>query len=417
METSKKAWPISSMYGIRAAINTNPDYQRPAVWSSSQKQLLVDSILRGYDVPKFYWRQVSKKPVSYDVVDGQQRIRAICEFCDGKYGLPKDADPIDGFDVKGIKHDALPHELRIKWDTYNLDIVVMDGSDEDETREMFLRLQNGTSLKAQEKRNAMPGNMRDFVKTLSTHPLFSVCGFSNSRYVYDQVAAQMVLVELSGGPCNVKNADLNRMYENNKDFDPNGVKARKCRRVLDFLYTAFPNKTPELERFNLISLYGMASQLLESYVVKDRAAALSEWFLAFESYRRAQDTLSSDDADNEMVVYHEKTSHSTDAVDSLSWRHDFLLRKFFEAVPDVELKDDQRLFMHEQRLAIYRRDGGICKIALKCKGDKCEWDNWAADHIKPWSKGGKTTVENGQVGCIPCNSVKKDAMQPAAVSL
>jgi hypothetical protein len=87
MDTSKKAWPISSMYGIRAAINTNPDYQRPAVWSSSQKQLLGDSILRGYDVPKFYWQQVSNKPVSYDVVDGQQRIWAICEFCDDKYGL------------------------------------------------------------------------------------------------------------------------------------------------------------------------------------------------------------------------------------------------------------------------------------------------------------------------------------------
>ena len=74
-----------------------------------------------------YRRQVSKKPVSYDVVDGQQRIRAICEFCDGKYGLPKDADPIDGFEVKGMRHDDLPHELRIKWDTYNLDIVVMEG--------------------------------------------------------------------------------------------------------------------------------------------------------------------------------------------------------------------------------------------------------------------------------------------------
>jgi hypothetical protein len=67
------------------------------------------------------------------------------------------------------------------------------------------------------------------------------------------------------------------------------LKARKCRKVLDFLYTAFPTKTPELERFNLISLYGMASQLLESYVVKDRVAALSEWFIAFESYRRAQE--------------------------------------------------------------------------------------------------------------------------------
>ena len=118
-----------------------------------------------------------------------------------------------------------------------------------------------------------------------------------------------------------------------------------------------------------------------------------------------------------MVVYHEKTSHSTDAVDSLSWRHEFLLRKFFEAVADIELKDDQRLFMHEQRLAIYRRDAGICKVALKCQGKKCEWDNWAADHIKPWSKGGKTTVQNGQVSCVPCNAAKKDLVQATAANI
>jgi hypothetical protein len=341
MEMSKKAWPISSMYGIRAAINTNPDYQRPAVWSSAQKQLLVDSILRGYDLPKFYWRQVSKKPAKFDVVDGQQRIRAICEFCDGKYGLPKDAEAIDSNSVAGVKYQELPFDLRIKWDTYNLDVVVMDEADEEETREMFLRLQNGTSLKAQEKRNAMPGNMRDFVKTLAAHSIFSVCDFSNSRFVYDQIAAQMVLLELSGGPCNTRNADLNRMYERNKDFDPNCGKAKKCRRVLDFLYTAFPDKTPELARFNLVSLYGLASQLLESYVIKDRGPELARWFIAFETYRREQDKLPSDLGDSDIVIYHEKISHSTDAVDSLSWRHEFLLRKFFESLPNIELKDDQ----------------------------------------------------------------------------
>lgn len=414
MDMSKKAWPISSMYGIRTAINTNPDYQRPAVWSSAQKQLLVDSILRGYDVPKFYWRQVNKKPAKFDVVDGQQRIRAIWEFCDGKYGLPKEADEIDGNAVGGLKYQELPFDLRIKWDTYNLDVVVMDDADEEETREMFLRLQNGTSLKAQEKRNAMPGNMRDFVKSLASHPIFSVCGFTNSRYVYDQVAAQMALLELTGGPCNVKNADLNRMYEKNKDFDTTCAKAKKCRKVLDFLYAAFPSKTPELERFNLISLYGVASQLLETYVIKDRAADLAQWFIEFETFRREQDKLPEGEADNEMLLYHEKTSHSTDAVDSISWRHEFLLRRFFEAVPDVELKDDQRLFSYEQRLAIYRRDKGLCKVGIKCQGQKCEWDNWAADHIKPWSKGGRTTVENGQVACIPCNSAKLDTVATVA---
>lgn len=264
METSKKAWPIVSVYGIRKAIDTNPDFQRPAVWTSAQKQLLIDTVLRGYDVPKFYWRLVKKKPDFYEVVDGQQRLRAIWEFFDGSYSLPKDADPIDGMDVRGLKYQDLPHDLRIKCDTYNLDVVILESADEDETREMFLRLQNGTSLKAQEKRNAMPGKMRDFVKTLASHPIFSVCGFSNARFVFDQVAAQMVLIELSGGPCNVKNADLNRMYEQQKAFDENGAKAKKCRKALDYLYGAFPTKTPELERFNLVSLYALVSQLLRA---------------------------------------------------------------------------------------------------------------------------------------------------------
>ena len=204
MEMSKKAWPVSYVNGIRATINTNPDYQRPAVWSSAQKQLLVDSILRGYDVPKFYLRQVSKKPEKFDVVDGQQRTRAIWEFFDGGYGLPKDADELDGNPIAGLKYQELPLDIRLKWEIYNLDVVVMAEADEEETREMFLRLQNGTSLKAQEKRNAMPGIMRDFVKTIASHPIFSVCNFTNSRYVYDQVAAQMVLLELSGGPCNAE---------------------------------------------------------------------------------------------------------------------------------------------------------------------------------------------------------------------
>ena len=140
--------------------------------------------------------------------------------------------------------------------------------------------------------------------------------------------------------------------------------------------------------------------------MQGRQDALRSWFIQFEINRASQEGLSTDKCDPELLAYRERTSHSTDAQDSIQWRHEFLLRKFFEAVPNIEPKDSQRLFSHEQRLAIFRRDAGICQLRLKCDAVKCEWDAWEADHIIAWSKGGKTTVENGQIACPECNSSK-----------
>ena len=56
MKTSKKPWPLATVFGLRDSINTNPDYQRPPVWTRSQKQLLIDTVLRNYEIPKLYWR-------------------------------------------------------------------------------------------------------------------------------------------------------------------------------------------------------------------------------------------------------------------------------------------------------------------------------------------------------------------------
>ena len=66
----KKTLPLFSLNRRREQINTNPDYQRPSVWTKNQKQLLIDSILRDYDVPKIYLHEIDKE--KFDVVDGQQ---------------------------------------------------------------------------------------------------------------------------------------------------------------------------------------------------------------------------------------------------------------------------------------------------------------------------------------------------------
>ena len=137
MKTNKRPWPLSTLSnakGIRQRIDTNPDFQRPAVWSTAQKQLLIDSILREYDVPKMYWRKVGERPDRYDVVDGQQRLRAIWSFVDGEFKLSKDAEPIDDMPIANCSYQTLPDELQIRFDQYTLDVLVLEDTVEDEVR-------------------------------------------------------------------------------------------------------------------------------------------------------------------------------------------------------------------------------------------------------------------------------------------
>ena len=46
MERKREPYPVSTLCELKENIDTNPDYQRPAVWKTSNKQLLIDTILR-----------------------------------------------------------------------------------------------------------------------------------------------------------------------------------------------------------------------------------------------------------------------------------------------------------------------------------------------------------------------------------
>lgn len=68
---------VRSFCRRKPKINVQPDYQRGAVWSRPQKQLLIDSILHDLDIPKIYLREVSNSIYEEEAVDGQQRLTAV----------------------------------------------------------------------------------------------------------------------------------------------------------------------------------------------------------------------------------------------------------------------------------------------------------------------------------------------------
>ncbi len=411
MKMNKRPFPLATLCSYEKRIDPTPDYQRPPAWSRKQKQLLLDTILREYDIPKMYWRAVKRTDgIEYEVVDGQQRIRTIWEFRGGQFPLAKDMDDVRGHKIAGMKYDDLPLDVRTIFDAYPVDVVIVEDAtqndQEDEVRDMFLRLQNGTILKAQEKRNAMTGSMRDFVKEVARHSLFDNCRFSNSRFTYDHMAAQTILLEIEGGPTSVRDGDLNRLYRDHDGFDRDGKIAKKVKRVYDFLYRAFPEKTPELERYNVITLYCLASVLIDGYVTEGLEPKLRGWFIKFEAERKENEEKDDEQKDVQLVEYRRLISQSTDSEESIGARLDFFEKRFFDAVPDIEPKDPQRGFSHEQRLAIFRRDSGLCQLKLRCDGVKVTWDHWHADHKVAHSKGGKSIVVNGQVACPDCNFAK-----------
>lgn len=389
------SWATSIIERRYPKLNPRPDYQREAVWTIPQKQLLIDSIIRNMDIPKLYLRALPKgSQYEYEVIDGQQRLNSVWSFRRNEYPLSKEFTP----EYAGLLYKQLPEEIKDQVDLYQLDFTVIDEATDQEIRDMFCRLQNGTPLNAAEKRNAIVSNMRDFIDNLvTTHPVFKYYQKGNKRYGHDQVAAQVTLLELTGGPANVRNTQLEHMYKTEKGFDADGPEARRIKKVLNYLARAFKEDTPEFNtRAQFVSLYLLVSQMIDRYSMSGREEQLRDFFVRFETYRRLEKN------DIEMVRYTEALSRSSDGREQIERRHQILTREWLSFAPDIEYRDPQRMFSYEQRLAIFRRDGETCKIC----GQPVAWDDFDADHIIPHSQGGKTTVANGQTTHKVCNQGK-----------
>lgn len=135
-----------------------PKFQRGWVWKHSQASQLVESFLLGLPVPGiFLYRE--KPSLHYLVIDGQQRLRTIWGFFEGK--LPDIAD----FYLVGVEprwEGKRFHELdevdRIRFRDSVLRAVVIeqtDPNDNDSMYHVFERLNTGgTHLNPQEVRNS-----------------------------------------------------------------------------------------------------------------------------------------------------------------------------------------------------------------------------------------------------------------------
>ncbi len=410
MKTNTRAWGLDIVNRRREKTNVNPHYQRGSVWTEKNNQLLIDSMLRGYDIPKIYLTNSSNNNYEYEVIDGQQRLRAIWGFYSDDYALGEESRNLLNEDLFGKKYSELPSNTQDKLAEYQLSIVIIEDSNDEEIRDLFLRLQEGKTLSPPEKRNAMVGEMRDFIDALSkTHKTFqTVIPNKDKRNLYADWLSHVVCLEIAGGATDMKAQDLKKMYEDYKVFDKKSKHAKNIKKALTFISDAFEVQTPELGiKWGFVDFYLLISILMKTYIIKDKEQGFASFYLGFESDRRevedaAELINAGDDWSNDLYKYIDAFNKSGGLRKNIDTRNQVYTRKLFKEITNLRTRDNKRLFDENQKIVIWRRDNQTCK---KCNG-KVEFDDMHADHIKAYSKGGNTTIENGQTFCANCNLEK-----------
>jgi hypothetical protein len=316
--------------------------------------------------------------------------------------MPSDTDDVDGHEVKNREFKSLHTDLQMKLLNEQLDIVKLSSAYTDEdVEDMFLRLQNGTPLNAPEKRRAYAGNMRKVVAKLSRNSFFRLCAFGNERFGHEDAAAKVLHLMLSGTVTDIKPGAIKRTYANNADIVDSHPMVKRSAQAFRFLTKSFKKCTsPKLKKYSAITLTYLVAEMLEKYNLMDFHQQFGKCYLSFERRRIENEELPEEKQDSSLAAFSDAAR--SDSVADLVYRHKLLQKEFLLLIPDLELKDPDRGFSEEQRLAIFIRDQGRCK---ECNG-KCDETDFHADHIKAHSRGGKTKISNARLLCPACNLKK-----------
>jgi hypothetical protein len=265
----------------KKSLRVAPDYQRGLTWRRPQQQGLIDSLLRGYEIPVFYVHieestnpYTKKTETTAWIVDGQQRLAAITDFLDNKFPMPNPKRAHPGVMMRDDnppwvdkKFQDLDEADRLRLMERTLHVFELT-AEQNEVRELFIRLQAGTPLTAQEKRDAWPGDFPNYVIRHagkpghplgdSPKPFFDlfraqskkiiisdtehyVDKRANIRKFFTQLALTVMRRERENIDfSNIGGTDIDSFYLQNLDLPDNDDGAARVTHLLDTLH-ALPN--------------------------------------------------------------------------------------------------------------------------------------------------------------------------------
>lgn len=214
------------------SLDLQPDFQRAEVWRTPKKKLLIDTILRDWQVPPVHVI-LNEDTMIQEVLDGQQRLSAIRDFIDNKFKIDGRIEPFDDdlYELNGLNYSQLPSKIKNRFDRYAIRVFEILEYNQGEPGELFNRLNESLKLTSAEKRNAYVGTLRNQIKKLVDELESSgldrkFLGFSNQRMAYHDLFIKLCyMLECGSVIASYTEKQLNDRARDDKSFSPNIIDA------------------------------------------------------------------------------------------------------------------------------------------------------------------------------------------------
>lgn len=347
-----------AIVGYRGKLDIRPAYQREFIYGEKERNEVIRTVRRGFPLNTMYW--VTRDDDGYELMDGQQRTVSICQYVNLEFSIDWDGKP-RGF-------DNLTHEEQEQILDYELSVYVCEGTDKE--RLDWFKIINiaGMKLTEQELRNAiytgpwLTDAKHWFSKKGAPAAAISeklVSGTANRQEILEKALKWITNDQIEG-------------YMAKHQHDTNADELwQYYQAMIDWVNRVFPNQ--DSNRVKLMKGLEWGKFYNEHKNDKLNAQGLE---------KRIIELIEDDEVDNKRGIY------------------EYLLS-------GDERTLNLRAFDEKTKVKKYEEQKGICvaKNAI-CGNAYFEYGEMEADHIKPWSQGGKTVYENCQMICKDDNRRK-----------
>jgi len=335
--------------GYGGKLNIRPPYQREFVYDDKKRNAVIETIRKGYPLNSIYW--IKNDDGTFEIMDGQQRTVSFCRYVNCEFSV----------NCQYFHTLQLSEQQQIL--DYKLMVYFCEGGDREKLDWFKIINIAGEKLTDQELRNAVYTGPW----LASAKSIFSKSNCAAYLLSKDYVTGSPIRQDILQTAIDWASKGNIEEYMSKHQLDPNANELwTYFRNAIEWVELTFISRPvrKEMKGLDWGDLYDKFGGKLHETAELEREIKI---------------LMADDDVTNKRGVY-----------------------------PYVLTRNEKylniRAFTESQKRTVYERQSGIC---VECE-QLFDLSEMEAHHITPWSRGGKTAIENCQMLCRECNRRKSD---------